>query len=47
MAKSKQAKVPKTKPGPAPETLKLEGNWEDAMKTALAKKKPKGGWPKK
>jgi len=26
--------------------LKLEGNWRDAMKKALGKKKPAQGWPK-
>lgn len=35
------------KPGPKPEVLKLEGNWQDAVKKSLAKKKPPGGWPKK
>jgi hypothetical protein len=42
-------KLPKPKPsktGPKPDTLKLEGNWEDAMKKSLAKKKPATGWPK-
>jgi hypothetical protein len=27
--------------------LKLDGNWRDAMKKSLAKKKPPGGWPKR
>jgi hypothetical protein len=30
----------KSKRGPKPEVLKLDGNWKDAMKTALAKGKP-------
>jgi hypothetical protein len=34
------------KPGPKPDTLKLEGNWRDAMKKSLGKKKPASGWPK-
>jgi len=42
----KVARKPKSKPGPAAETLKIDGNWEDAMKKSLAKKKPAGGWPK-
>lgn len=34
--------------GPKPEVLKLETpvDWKDAMKHALGKPKPKGGWPK-
>jgi len=32
--------------GPKPDTLKIEGDWKDAVKTALAKKKPPAGWPK-
>ena len=38
-------KKPK-KPGPEPERLKIEGNWEDAIKQSLEKKKPSQGWPK-
>ncbi|HXJ93844.1 MAG TPA: hypothetical protein VMT20_13420 [Terriglobia bacterium] len=34
------------KPGPKPERLKIEGNWRDAIKKSLAKKKPPEGWPK-
>jgi len=34
------------KPGPKPETLKIEGNWKDAVDKALKKKRPKAGWPK-
>jgi hypothetical protein len=32
--------------GPKPETLAIEGNWKDAMKKALQKKRPAEGWPK-
>jgi hypothetical protein len=32
--------------GPKAKVLKLEGNWRDAMKKSLAKKKPAQGWPK-
>ncbi len=32
--------------GPEPERLKIEGDWEAAMKKGLAKKRPPGGWPK-
>jgi len=34
----------KMKPGSEPERLKIEGDWEDAIKRALAKKRPPGGW---
>jgi hypothetical protein len=37
----------KKKRGPKPNHLKLDGDWEDAAKEALQKKKPEGGWPKK
>lgn len=33
-------------PGPKPERLKIEGDWQDAVKKSLAKKKPADGWPK-
>jgi hypothetical protein len=42
-------KQPKKKPsarGPKPDQLKLEGNWRDAVKKSLTKKKPESGWPK-
>jgi len=36
------------KRGPKIDRLKLgEENWENALKKAVRKKKPKGGWPKK
>ncbi len=41
--KSTKAKKP---PGPAPEVLKIEGNWKDAMRKLVSKKRPVGGWPK-
>jgi hypothetical protein len=31
--------------GPAPETLKIEGKWQDAVKKSFKKKKPAQGWP--
>jgi hypothetical protein len=34
------------KRGPKEERLKIEGNWKDAMKRALQKKRPAEGWPK-
>ncbi len=43
--------MPKKKPdtatrGPKPDLLKIDGNWKDAVKKSLAKKKPATGWPK-
>jgi hypothetical protein len=35
-----------TKRGPEAQTLKIEGNWEDAVRVALSRKRPPGGWPK-
>jgi len=39
-------KKPRTTPGPKPDVLKLLGNWKDAIKKSLEKKKPAEGWPK-
>lgn len=38
--------MPKKKRGPPPDTLKVEGDWRDAVKKALEKKRPASGWPK-
>jgi len=43
--KPKRGKKAST-PGPKPDVLKIKGNWRDAVKKSLAKKKPAGGWPK-
>lgn len=32
--------------GPSPQTVKIEGDWEQAIDKALGKKRPKDGWPK-
>jgi hypothetical protein len=32
-------------PGPAPEILKIEGNWKDAVRKLISRKRPVGGWP--
>lgn len=38
----------KKKRGPKPNHLNIDDeNWENAVKKAVLKKKPKGGWPKK
>lgn len=39
-------KTSNKKSGPDPETLTLPGNWKKALKKAIQKPKPKGGWPK-
>lgn len=44
--KSAKETPERKRPGPKPEVLKIEGNWEDAVKLAMQKKKPPGGWPK-
>jgi hypothetical protein len=31
------------RPGPKPTALKIKGNWEDAAKTAVKKRKPQEG----
>jgi hypothetical protein len=33
-------------PGPKPEVVKINGDWREAIKQSLAKKKPVNGWPK-
>jgi hypothetical protein len=45
--KKKAAKKKKrAKPGPKEDLLKIEGDWKDAIKKSLSKKKPPEGWPK-
>ena len=39
-------KKPPAKTGPKPDTLKIDGKWQDAVKKSLQKKKPEAGWPK-
>ncbi len=47
MAKVQTQPEPASIPrGPKPEVLKIEGDWQDAVKKSLAKKKPAAGWPK-
>jgi hypothetical protein len=45
MKKNKAQKKSKT-PGPKPEVLKINGNWQDAVKKSLDTKKSANGWPK-
>jgi hypothetical protein len=46
MGKPKVPEKPAQTPGPKPEILKIDGNWQDAVKKSLSKKKPANGWPK-
>ncbi len=46
MSKKVRAPNPKATPGPKPDTLKIKGNWKNAVKQSLQKKKPAEGWPK-
>jgi hypothetical protein len=46
MTKTPKKAANKAKRGPKPETLKIEGKWQDAVKKSLSKKKPADGWPK-
>jgi hypothetical protein len=43
---TKKPKRSKATPGPKPDTLKIEGKWQDAVKKSLIKKKLLEGWPK-
>jgi len=36
----------KQKPGPKADNLKLEVSWEEAVRVAIQKPRPPGGWPK-
>jgi len=36
----------KKTPGPKPEVLKINDNWQDAVKKSLEVKRPANGWPK-
>jgi len=42
----KSLKKRRKPPGPKPEVLKIEGDWKDAMRKMISKKRPVGGWPK-
>jgi hypothetical protein len=40
-------KKPTPKPAkPKPDTLKIEGDWQAAVKKSFAKNRPPEGWPK-
>jgi hypothetical protein len=42
----KASEPKRTKKGPEPERLKIEGNWIEAVDKSLAVKRPPSGWPK-
>jgi hypothetical protein len=46
MKKKAKTRVKKAQPGPKPDLLKIDMDWEKAMKKSLEKKKPGDGWPK-
>jgi len=46
MANKEKKTSRKAAPGPKPNVLKLHGNWKNAVKQSLQKKKPAEGWPK-
>jgi hypothetical protein len=47
MPKAKKPEQPDApKRGPEPDRLKIEGDWKEAVKESLKKKKPGTGWPK-
>jgi hypothetical protein len=42
-----KSKTPqRAKPGPKPDVLNLDGNWQDNVRKSFAKKRPATGWPK-
>jgi hypothetical protein len=41
MAQKKKKSKKVQKPGPKPDILKLEGDWQSAIRTALTRKPPK------
>jgi hypothetical protein len=45
-SKQKSSKKKKLTPGPKPDVLKIDEDWQDAIKKSLQKKKPSEGWPK-
>ena len=44
--KLRRSRKKKATPGAKPDVLKLDENWEEAVKKSLKKKKPPEGWPK-
>jgi|GEM_PF-918414 len=46
MTKKISTNKEKSKTGPAPDRVKIDKPWEDAISDALKKERPKDGWPK-
>jgi hypothetical protein len=46
LPETREVKRAQSRPGPKAEVLKINGDWREAVKKSLAKKKPTGGWPK-
>jgi hypothetical protein len=46
MSKDRDTQTDRNETGPVPDRVKTDKNWEDAVKDALTKERPKGGWPK-
>jgi hypothetical protein len=46
IVKSSQSGSPRTVKGPEPERLKISGNWKAAVRMAMQKARPPGGWPR-
>lgn len=45
MKPSNPKKMGKQRPGPDPERLKVDGDWESAAALLVKAKKPASGWP--
>jgi len=45
-AEGKRMMSKRSTPGPKPAVLKIRGNWKNAVRQSLQKKKPAEGWPK-
>jgi hypothetical protein len=43
---TKTRRSAKKPPAQRPEVFKIEGDWKDAMRKLISKKRPEGGWPK-
>jgi hypothetical protein len=46
LVKTKSPAKKKTAPGSKPQMLKIEGDWRDAVRLAMQKRKPAEGWPR-
>jgi hypothetical protein len=45
-SRNKKKTVHQQQPGPKPDLLKIDIDWEKAVKKSLEKRKPADGWPK-